>query len=405
MATKKSTRKKQRKKRKRKALKERDLGGFKFLDAIDDLLAALREESLDDPNRKLHFDHYVTLMLFFFFNAVLTSLRGLQASTQFAKVQKKLKLPGGASLGSLSAAQHTFDHEALKPALEAILERLPADKGSTRLRDLKKVVTIADGTLLRALPRVVWALWLNDKKRAAKVHLQFEVLKGAPSALDVTAANVDEKAVFGKRLESGRFYVLDSGYAKFALFQAVIDAGSSFVCRVPNHWVSEVVEERSLSEADREARVLRDVVVRLGSKETKSEKLKQEVRLVEIERVEEPSPRMRRERPVRETIVLVTDDLDLPADLIALLYSCRWEIEIFFRWLKCTLGCKKLLAESQNGAALQVYSALIACLLISLWLGKKPNKRTFEAICFYLQGMADVEDVIAQARRCKPHKL
>ena len=136
-----------------------------------------------------------------------------------------------------------------------------------------------------------------------------------------------------------------------------------------------------------------------------SKQLKQNVRIVEIEKVEEPSKRMRGERQPRETIVLVTDRLDIPADLVAILYSARWKIEIFFRWLKCTLGCKKLLAESQGGAALQLYSALIACLLISLWLGKKPTKRTYEAICFYLLGMADVEDVLAGARRLKPHNV
>lgn len=129
------------------------------------------------------------------------------------------------------------------------------------------------------------------------------------------------------------------------------------------------------------------------------------MRIVEIEKVDEPSKRMRSERPVRETIVLVTDRLDIPADLVAILYSARWKIEIFFRWLKCTLGCKKLLAESQSGAALQLYSALIACMLISLWLGKKPTKRTYEAICFYLLGMADVEDVLAGVRRLKPHNM
>lgn len=392
--------------RKKRVVEPNDLEGFKFLKPVQELLSALAEDSASNPNRKLQFDHYVTLLLFYFFNPTLTSLRGLQASTTFEKIRKKLSLPEkgrGTSLGSLSAAQHVFDHEALKPLLEGLLQQLPENKGPDRLKELKKIVTVADGTLLRALPRVAWALWINDKKRAAKAHVQFEVLKGAPSAVDMTAGNGDEKQVLSERLESGRFYVLDSGYAKFALFQEVIEAGSNFVCRLPENWVYEVLEERQLRDADREARVLRDVVVKLGSGGKASKKLKQNVRLVEIERVDEPSKRMRRERPVRKTIVLVTDRLDLEADLIALLYSSRWKIEIFFRWLKCTLGCKKLLAESQNGAALQIYSALISCLLVSLWLGRKPNKRTFEAICFYLQGLADAEDVVAAAKAGKPH--
>lgn len=383
-----------------------DLEGFKFLKPVSELLSALHASSESDPNRKLHFDHYVTLLLFYFFNPTLASLRALQASTKFEQVRKKLGLPQerGVSLGSLSAAQHVFDHELLKPFLEAVLAQLPADKGSARLLELKEVVTVADGTLLRALPRVTWALWLNDNNRAAKAHVQFEVLKGAPSAVDVTEGNGDEKAVFLDRLQAGRFYVVDSGYAKFLLFQRVIEAGSSFVCRLPTNWTYDVVEERPLSEADREARVIRDVVVKLGSKSTRSSKeLKQNVRLIEIERVEEPSKRMRRERSPRETIVLVTDRLDLDADLIALMYSARWKIEIFFRWLKCTLGCKKLLAESQNGVALQVYSALISCLLLSLWLGKKPNKRTLEAIYFYFQGLASTEELLQVANKGKPH--
>ena len=386
--------------KKKKPLDERDLEGFKLLQPISDLLVALRDES--NPNRDLHFDHYATLLLFHFFNPVLTSLRGLQAATEFAKVRKKLGIPR-VSLGSLSAAQHVFDPELLSAVFSELLQRLPADKGDPRLEELKGIVTAVDGSLFKALPRVAWALWLNNGTRAAKAHVQFEIMKGAPSKLDVTAANGSERDVFERALEPGRFYVMDSGYAKLSLFQAVIDADSNFVCRLPSGWGYEIIEERPLTEADREARVVRDVVVKLGTSRA-GKHLEKHVRIVEIEKVDEPSKRMRSEGRVRETIVLVTDRMDISADLVALLYSARWKIEIFFRWLKCTIGCKKLLAESQEGVALQLYSALIACLLISLWTGKKPTKRTYEAICFYLMGMADIEDVIAGVKRLKAHK-
>ena len=65
----------------KKAVEPSDLEGFKLLEPMSDLLAALRDES--NPNRDFHFDHYVTLLLFYFFNPVLTSLRGLQAATEF----------------------------------------------------------------------------------------------------------------------------------------------------------------------------------------------------------------------------------------------------------------------------------------------------------------------------------
>lgn len=385
--------------KKRREVKENELGGFKLLAPLSRFLERLREEAAD-PKRDLHFDHYVTLHLLYFFNPTLESLRGLQAATEFKKVRDKLGVPRS-SLGSLSAAQHAFQAEALKEVFLQILETLPADK-NPRLSQLKQTVTIADGMLLPALPRIVWALWLSDTKRAAKAHVQFDLLKNLPSRVDVTAGKASERDVFQQALEPERLYVTDSGYAKYALFQAVLDAGSSFVCRLPDNWGYEVLEERELTAADRSARVIRDVVVKLGSSK-ESDKLKQPVRVVVIERTEEPSKRRRAEGHLRKTIVLVTDRMDLPAEVVAHLYTSRWQIEVFFQWLKCTLGFKHLLAESPNGVAIQLYSALIACLLVSLWTGKKPTKRTLEAVCLYFQGWATEDEVMATVRKLRPH--
>jgi len=65
-------------------------------------------------------------------------------------------------------------------------------------------------------------------------------------------------------------------------------------------------------------------------------------------------------------MLLVTDRMDLPAEIIALLYRYWWQIELFFRWFKCILGCTHLLSLSRNGVSLQVYCALIASMLITL---------------------------------------
>jgi IS4 transposase len=78
---------------------------------------------------------------------------------------------------------------------------------------------------------------------------------------------------------------------------------------------------------------------------------------------------------------LVTKRLDLEADLIALAYRYRWTVELFFRWLKCLLGCRPLLSQSEHGGQLQGYRALIASLLISLWVARAPTNRTSELLC------------------------
>ena len=98
---------------------------------------------------------------------------------------------------------------------------------------------------------------------------------------------------------------------------------------------------------------------------------------------------------------LVTDRLDLNAEVIALLYRYRWQVELFFRWFKCVLGCKHLLAQSENGIRLELYAALIASLLIVLWTGRKPTKRTLEMLQFHLQGWASAEEVEAHIARLK----
>jgi hypothetical protein len=106
-----------------------------------------------------------------------------------------------------------------------------------------------------------------------------------------------------------------------------------------------------------------------------------------------------------EPLWLVTNQLDesqMSAAEVAEIYHQRWEIELFFRWLKCIFqepGKWHWLAESENGAGIQVYLSLIAALLLARRLGRLPNKRTMEALNFYLAGMIDAEELMAFIQR------
>ena len=79
--------------------------------------------------------------------------------------------------------------------------------------------------------------------------------------------------------------------------------------------------------------------------------------------------------------------------------GCDYNIELFFRWVKCVLGCRHLLSQGIDGVRLQVYAAFIASLLISLWVGQAPTKRTAEMLCFYLSGWATEAELIAHIDR------
>jgi hypothetical protein len=84
-----------------------------------------------------------------------------------------------------------------------------------------------------------------------------------------------------------------------------------------------------------------------------------------------------------------------------------WNIELFFRFFKHVLGCRHLVSRDPAGLQIQAYCAIIACLLIHLWTGGRPTLRSYEMICFYLSGWADLDELTAHLEKLaaaqKPH--
>lgn len=368
-------------------LAAKDLQGFKYFDLILPLLATLHDAGTARDragNRQLFFDQYAALLLLYFFNPILTSLNGLQQASGLAKVRK---VTGGprVSKGALSEAQGVFDATLLEGLLAELAQRVAPVTPPKEWAALKDLVAV-DGSLLPACSRLVWALWLDDQKRAAKMHVHFEVLRGIPLRVSVTAGNDSETVQLRGMLEAGRLDVIDRGYAEYQLFQDILDARSSFLGRLRDNAVWQVIEERPVSARARAAGVRRDLVVWLGGDDSGAV-FRQPLRVVEVDTGKVDS------RGQPEVLLLATDRLDLEAELVALGYRFRWSVELFFRWFKCILGRRHLLAESQNGVTLQVYVAMIASLLLSLWTGKKPTKRTYEMFCFLFAGWATEQEV------------
>jgi hypothetical protein len=95
-----------------------------------------------------------------------------------------------------------------------------------------------------------------------------------------------------------------------------------------------------------------------------------------------------------ERIILYTSLLDMPAELIGLIYRYRYVVEHFFFVLKQMLGLRHLLSQRQEGIDIQIYCAMIVCVLIQLISGKKPNKAIRSMVGWYLLGLATEEDLI-----------
>jgi hypothetical protein len=325
----------------------------------------------------------------------------MQQAGELQKVQKKLHVPRS-SLGSLSEAARIFDSELLTGIIEELAADVKPVAEYKKLSDIKAILTIVDGTLLTALPRTIDALSKDENNKAYKAHVQYEILKGIPIESKLTNGNVNEKQVLAENLESDRFYVLDRGYAKYELLQQIIDAKSHFACRIYDCARFEVVEERQVRDVARKAGVCRDMIVKLGDKSHRGF-LKQPVRIIEVmatERTQYTAHTLPYQgRKPSQTMLICTDRMDLPADVIALIYKYRRQIEIFFRFFKHVLGCRHLLSYCDNGIELQIYSAIIVCLLIALYTGRKPTLRTYEMFCWYISGWASQEELAAHIER------
>lgn len=337
--------------RAKRQISEEELSRWRLIEEFEGRLeraAAVGKEgrTFSDPRRKLGQKDYLSLLLFGLFNPVVDSMRGLCAASRcLQRVQEEI-CSAPMSLGSFSEAQGVIDPELLQRvfaelALEQQRENLQgADK---RLEPYRAQLLVVDGTLWRALPRMAWALWRyqHGRESALRLHLKFNLCEEKPVGAVVTSARCCERAVLRGHLVAGEFYVGDRYYGEdYALFSELERAGCSYLLRLRQEACFEVMAEWPLSAAEKAASVTFDGLVRLGVGRRRQET---PIRLVRVQ--SEGGELLLVSNKARE---------DLSAELLALIYRSRWRVELFFKWLKCILGCRHWLAESERGVALQV---------------------------------------------------
>ena len=396
-------------------IRSRDVQGLKYLDLLLPLLDELHEVGCQRDkagNRKLHYDQYCLLVLLCLFNPVLRSLRALQQASLLRKVQKLLGC-SRTSLGSLSEATDVFDPQRLEGIIGQLLEQVPQRRLTPE--QVPGVLTAVDGSVIKTLASLAEATYLRDKNGSAhsgwRFHTHFEIDRSVPVRMDVTTAlnsgKSEEKNQLRQRLEKDRCYVLDRWYAEFALWNDIVAVGSSYICRIrDNSNLSHVVEERPVSATAKQAGVLRDVVVNLGTTHNPQARPQHPVRVILIQTTPHKKTGGRKggtAGPPSDGILrIATNLLDVPAEVIADIYQHRWTIELFFRFFKHVLGCRHLLSTDPVGIQIQAYCAIIACLLINLWTGGKPTLRSYEMICLYLQGWAELDELTEHLAKLQP---
>ena len=396
-----------------------DIGSFKQLRRVAKLLSFLHKSGCGRDkagNRELHFDDYVLLILLYLFNPLIDSMRTLQKVSELPEVQERLGIKRF-SMGSFSESCRVFDPQMLKQVVQQLATELRPVGRDELLEQLPGMLTLVDATVINTLCTVTEAIFLPlgeaQHRHAWRLHLHLDVDHHVPGAWEITppknTGKSDEKNVLRRNLQAGHTYVMDRWYAQFTLWNDIKSAGSSYVCRVRDNSVYNVLAERTLDQQAIDAGVISDQIVEIGLSKKRSQRANHPTRLICIR----CPPHHKRGRrgpghsrsggttgPTSDGVLrIVTDLLDVPAHVIGFLYEYRWTIEVFFRFLKQILGCKHLLSTRIEGIQIQIYAAVICCLLLNSLTGRKPNKWMVTLTSLYLQGLATEQDVLRELNR------
>lgn len=258
------------------------------------------------------------------------------------------------ALGIGKVSRSTFSDAMNSPlrlrVLREVFQNLLVSFSKELPRQLAKFRHLAaiDSTVLHCAPTQLWAQY-RKAVNACKAHLCFDISKGIPDAVVLSAARIHDRKYFEVFLRKGWTYLVDRAYNDYSLFDDMIDIGIFFVTRLKSDASYRVVERKRVKRKHRKLGVISDEIIRLGAGATE---MVNNLRLVTF-RTEED-----------EVMHFLTNRMDLAPTSIAALYRARWAIELFFRFLKRTLRGARLLARSEVGAEIHVLLALITDVLL-----------------------------------------
>lgn len=346
-------------------------------------------------NRVLFYDDVVTVYLVAFFNPVLRSLRCIEDASQLPGINQHLSVDAVCK-STLSDVNALFDPCHLEGLIADLRQHLPNLRQTDgKLDHLLKQIEIFDGSFFRTAADVAWAIQSNNQHTKAtgkggsgyiRLNCQFCLATGNVSGVSINGSDgVGEGSAAEKFVEAGHIYLFDAGVVSFLYLDKILSVGSHFLCCLSNTVNFTVLEERTLSDADRQAGILSDRIGHLSGSDqrTPTQTMVREVIFSFLGR-----------DGTTKTLRLLSDMLDLPAHVITELYRHRWQIELFFRWLKIHASFQHLTSHSRNGITLSFYIAVIATLLLSLITQRPLSKYGYTLLSMVAAGHGDVADML-----------
>ena len=397
--------------RRRQRLDRKHVVGLPQLRLIEGMLGTLRA-AYDHPNRQLFYDDLVIGLLLAFYNPVVRSLRGVEDASQMPGIRQHLDITA-IKRSTASDAMAVFDAQLLVPLIQQLRGQVTSqqiDATDDTLRDLLNRLLAFDGSYFRTAADVSWALRERHGSNArlrgrVRLNLHLSVRQGLATGVSIAGQDdPGEPTALLDHVEAGQIVVADRGCFSHETVDQLLGRKVDFVLRLQRGVKCQVIAERSLTPEDQDApgsSILSDQTVLLTG--AKNRYPPTPLRLVTIQPQSdsgrEPGPAAPSASPIR----LLTSVADEPvaAWMIGHLYRRRWDIELFFRWLKCCARWEHLLSESRNGMLMQIYIAIIGTLLLAVATGRQPDSYSFRLMCLVAAGQGSVEDALAiYQRRC-----
>ena len=253
---------------------------------------------------------------------------------------------GSIKRSTLSDANNKRSYKAYQEVLESLIR---SATGQIRSK-VSQAIEIFDSTqisLNEALHQ--WAA-KGHCLFGIKAHINYSLQEQLPVYFDMTNANVNDVIMFDRiELKANTLYLFDRGYYDFIGWRSIIDAKAQFITRAKSNLAYEVMSNLPCSD-----KVIEDQLIQLTSKKNKP---LQGITLRKLTVLDKQS----------KSLSLVTNRLEDSAERIIELYRQRWQIEVFFKWIKQNLKIKRFVGRSENAIRTQLIIAIIAYTLLRLW--------------------------------------
>jgi hypothetical protein len=355
------------------------------------LLKPLTQELMNECTRRFesdyHYEKFLTwehlqTMLYCHFNEI-KSLRSLEVAINSQKIGIKKQI----KRSTVSDANNRRSANCFFWLLEQLMSLLPRQ----RRKELKKVVRLLDSTPIQLKGKGYdeWAKGqATPRCQGLKLHVEYDLQLKSPSKAAVSHPNYNDSSM-GQQwpIIPATVYVFDKGYCDFNWWWSIQQTGAFFVTRLKKNTAIVKGEQYSVMSET----ILEDGLFTFKNKNPRGGK---------INLYAENLRRISVKRGKKEPLILVTNLHDVAAETIAELYKARWEIELFFKWVKQNLKIKKFLGKSANAVKVQLATALIAYLLTQIFKNLSKDPRSLRLILVWIR--CNLQSLKAYPRRYRP---